>query len=61
MGIPDPTLALLCYLSETGGPLAVVLRPGNAGANRAIDAEGEEARGRSGRRADRHVALFPPS
>ena len=28
---------LLCYLSETGEPLAGVLRPGNAGANTAAD------------------------
>ena len=28
---------LLCYLSETGEPLAAVLRPGNAGANTAAD------------------------
>jgi hypothetical protein len=28
---------LLCYLSETGEPLAAVLRPGNAGANSAAD------------------------
>ena len=28
---------LLCYLSETGEPLAGVLRPGNAGANTATD------------------------
>jgi hypothetical protein len=28
---------LLCYLSETGEPLAAVLRPGNAGANTATD------------------------
>jgi len=28
---------LLCYLAETGEPLAAVLRPGNAGANTAAD------------------------
>jgi hypothetical protein len=28
---------LLCFLSETGEPLAAVLRPGNAGANTAAD------------------------
>jgi hypothetical protein len=28
---------LLCYLSETGEPLAAILRPGNAGANTAAD------------------------
>jgi hypothetical protein len=28
---------LLCYLAETGEPLAAVLRPGNAGANTATD------------------------
>jgi hypothetical protein len=28
---------LLCYLAETGEPLASVLRPGNAGANTATD------------------------
>lgn len=37
---------LLCYLSETGEPLAALLRPGNAGANTAADHLAAGGRGR---------------